>query len=65
MNPIWGHLIGAVIVMLMLAFLGVWIWAWLPRHQKTFARLAQVPMEDPLQGNVGRSNSAGGEGASR
>lgn len=48
MNPLWGHLIGVVIVLLMMVFIGVWIWAWLPRHLRTFDRLAQIPMEDPL-----------------
>jgi cytochrome c oxidase cbb3-type subunit 4 len=48
MNPLWGHVIGAVIVLLMLAFLGIWAWAWLPYHRDAFAKLAQVPMNDPL-----------------
>lgn len=47
MNPVWGHLIGVVIVVLMLAFIGIWIWAWRPRHAKTFDKLAHIPMEDP------------------
>jgi cytochrome c oxidase cbb3-type subunit 4 len=52
MNPLWGHVIGAVIVVLMLAFLGIWAWAWLPYHRDTFAKLAQVPMNDPLDASA-------------
>ena len=47
MNPLWGHLIGVVIVVLMTVFIGIWAWAWLPRHGKVFDRLAQIPMHDP------------------
>ena len=47
MNPLWGHLIGAMIVVLTLVFVGIWIWAWRPRHEAAFLALAQLPMQDP------------------
>jgi cytochrome c oxidase cbb3-type subunit 4 len=46
MNPIWGHLIGVFIVVLMLVFLGIWAWAWLPSHKRSFSALARLPMDD-------------------
>jgi cytochrome c oxidase cbb3-type subunit 4 len=46
MNPVWGHLVGVIIVVLMLIFIGVWIWAWLPFHKKKFDALARIPMHD-------------------
>ncbi|HEX6018979.1 MAG TPA: cbb3-type cytochrome c oxidase subunit 3 [Burkholderiaceae bacterium] len=46
MNPIWGHMVGAFIVVLMIAFIGIWAWAWLPRHKPAFNELARLPMED-------------------
>lgn len=46
MNPIWLDVIGASTLMLMLTFVGIWIWAWNGRHLATFARLARVPMAD-------------------
>ena len=46
MNPIWGHVAGGFIVVMMLTFIGIWIWAWLPRHKRTFGRLSRLPMED-------------------
>ena len=46
MNPIWGPIAGAFIVCMMLAFIGIWIWAWLPYHKRTFSELARLPMED-------------------
>ena len=46
MNPIWGHLIGVGIVLMMLCFIGVWIWAWLPHHRPAFNTLARIPMND-------------------
>jgi len=46
MSPAWGHVIGGVIAALMLVFIGIWIWAWLPYHKNEFARLARIPMHD-------------------
>ncbi|MGH8123631.1 MAG: cbb3-type cytochrome oxidase subunit 3 [Rudaea sp.] len=46
MNPIWGDIAGAFIVFMMLAFIGIWIWAWLPYHKRTFGELSRLPMED-------------------
>lgn len=46
MNPAWGHAIGGITVLLMLAFVGIWVWAWLPRHRRTFDSLSRLPMED-------------------
>lgn len=46
MNPIWGQIAGAVIVLMMLTFIGIWIWAWLPYHKPTFGKLARLPLED-------------------
>ena len=46
MSPIWGHAIGAAIVLMMLVFGGILLWAWLPYHKKAFDALARVPMRD-------------------
>ena len=46
MNPLWGPLVGAVTLAVMLAFLGIWAWAWLPHHKRRFDTLARLPMED-------------------
>jgi cytochrome c oxidase cbb3-type subunit 4 len=46
MSPIWGHAIGVFIILLLLVFSCVWLWAWLPHHKKTFETLAQLPNED-------------------
>ena len=46
MNPLWGHLIGIVTLVLMSVFIGIWAWAWLPFHKRTFDELARLPMED-------------------
>ena len=52
MNPFWGHLTGAITVLLMLVFVGIWIWAWRKRHRSTFKRMAELPMEDKPDGAV-------------
>lgn len=53
MNDIQGHLIGVVIILLIVAFVGVWIWAWLPRHHRVFSRMARVPLEnDSIPGDL-------------
>ena len=46
MNPLWGYLAGIVTLVVMLAFIGIWIWAWLPQHKREFDALATLPMED-------------------
>jgi cytochrome c oxidase cbb3-type subunit 4 len=49
MSPIWGHVAGVVIVLMMLTFIGIWIWAWRKYHKPTFNRMARLPMEDELE----------------
>lgn len=46
MNPVWGHVAGVFIVLMMATFIGIWIWAWLPRHKRAFGDLARLPMQD-------------------
>jgi cytochrome c oxidase cbb3-type subunit 4 len=46
MNPVWGHVAGVFIVLMMTTFIGIWIWAWLPRHKRAFGELARLPMQD-------------------
>lgn len=46
MSPIWGHAVGVFIVLLLLVFSGVWLWAWLPYHKQAFDALARLPMHD-------------------
>lgn len=46
MNPIWGHIAGAFIVLMLISFIGIWIWAWRKYHKPTFNRMAKLPMED-------------------
>lgn len=46
MNPIWGPIAGAFIIVMMLTFIAIWIWAWLPRHKRGFDALARLPLED-------------------
>ncbi len=46
MSPFWGHIAGIVTAVVMLAFVGIWVWAWLPYHKPEFDDLATLPMED-------------------
>jgi len=46
MSPFWGHLAGVFIVVMMIVFLAIWAWAWLPQHKRAFGALAQLPMQD-------------------
>jgi len=48
MHPAWGHLAGALIVLMMITFIGIWIWAWRKYHEKNFNRMAHLPMEDEI-----------------
>ena len=46
MSPVWGYLAGIISVIVMLVFIGIWAWAWLPHHKRTFDALARLPMQD-------------------
>ena len=46
MNPVWGHVAGIFILLMMASFIGIWIWAWNGRHRRTFDALSRVPMQD-------------------
>jgi len=48
MSPFWGHLAGVVTAVAMIAFIGIWIWAWLPTHKTEFDEIATLPMEDEI-----------------
>jgi cytochrome c oxidase cbb3-type subunit IV len=54
MSSAYGHAIGVMIVLLMLTFIAVWIWAWLPFHKATFDALARIPLHDDTLGPVSR-----------
>ena len=43
---VWGHFVGVITVLIMLSFLAIWLWAWLPHHKKEFDALARLPMSD-------------------
>ena len=45
MNPVWGHIAGVFIVLMLVSFIGIWIWAWRKRHKATFDRMARLPLE--------------------
>jgi len=46
MSAAWGHLTGAIIVVMMFTFICIWAWAWSGRHKRAFSRMAELPMED-------------------
>ncbi len=46
LNPIWGHITGVFIGVMMITFIGIWIWAWRKYHKPTFNRMAHLPLED-------------------
>ena len=46
MSPLWGYVAGIVTLVVMVVFIGIWVWAWLPYHKRKFDVLATLPMED-------------------
>ncbi|HET6433868.1 cbb3-type cytochrome c oxidase subunit 3 [Dyella sp.] len=50
MHPAWGHIIGGITVVLMVTFVGIWVWAWRKRHRPVFQAMAGLPMEDAVDG---------------
>ena len=46
MSSAWGHFAGIVTLFLMAIFIGIWVWAWRPRHKNVFDRMSRIPMSD-------------------
>jgi cytochrome c oxidase cbb3-type subunit 4 len=46
MNEFFGHLSGVVTAVLMLAFIGVALWAWSGRRRTTYEAAARLPLEE-------------------
>jgi cytochrome c oxidase cbb3-type subunit 4 len=46
MTPAWGIFAGVVTLVLLLVFLAIWAWAWLPHHKRAFDELAKLPLDD-------------------
>jgi cytochrome c oxidase cbb3-type subunit 4 len=69
MGGYWGHAVGVITLILLIAFLGLWIWAWLPRHKRVFDRMARLPLENDAapppgsgeNGNDSDTRTEGGE----
>ncbi|WEN13924.1 cbb3-type cytochrome c oxidase subunit 3 [Rhodanobacter sp. AS-Z3] len=51
-NPIWGQITGGFILLMMITFIGIWIWAWRKYHKPTFNRMAHLPLEDEPETEV-------------
>ena len=47
---------GAVLVLLILGFLGIWAWAWSRNRKATFEKAAMLPLEED-QGQVPQDKS--------
>jgi cytochrome c oxidase cbb3-type subunit IV len=58
MSPLWGPVAGAMIILMMLSFIGIWIWSWNSRHKPVFDQLAQLPMEDDAHGVAAQEDRA-------
>ncbi len=52
MSPVWGIVAGCINGLLMLLFIGIWVWAWLPRHRRSFDALSRIPMQDEEPGSM-------------
>lgn len=46
MSALWGNLIGVFTVLLLVGFIGIWVWAWRRYHKPVFDRMARLPLED-------------------
>jgi len=46
---VWGQIVGGMILLMLLTFCGIWIWAWHGRHRPAFDALARLPMDEEDQ----------------
>ena len=44
-----GTLSGIVIAILLVLFVGVWVWAYSSRRQEQFSRAARMPLEEDVE----------------
>jgi cbb3-type cytochrome oxidase subunit 3 len=52
---------GAVLVLLILGFLGIWAWAWSKNRASTFRAMSMLPLEED-DGAVPQERGANGNG---
>jgi cbb3-type cytochrome oxidase subunit 3 len=45
-SPISGDIAGFIIVAMLIAFVGTWVWLWNSRHTAKFDAMARLPMSD-------------------
>lgn len=62
MSTTWGHFIGVFIVVMMIGFIGIWIWAWARYHKPDFDRMARLPMQDDAGPTAGTDQSHTSQG---
>lgn len=43
-----GEFTGVITLILLLAFVGGWIWAWSSKRRETFNAAAQLPLEEDM-----------------
>jgi cytochrome c oxidase cbb3-type subunit 4 len=46
MSEFYGHFLGVLTVLIMLSFIGIWVWAWSPHHREKFSELARMPLDE-------------------
>jgi cytochrome c oxidase cbb3-type subunit 4 len=46
MSEFFGHLSGVITAVLMLAFIGIVLWAWSSRRRSAFDAAARLPLEE-------------------
>ena len=39
---------GVMTAILIVLFLGIWVWAWSARNKETFTRMSNLPLEDEI-----------------
>ncbi len=45
---------GAILVAMIIGFLGMWAWAWSKKRKPEFDRAAQLPLEEDVVAHAGR-----------
>jgi cytochrome c oxidase cbb3-type subunit 4 len=46
MNPDMTWVRGAILIAMVIGFLGIWAWAWSKKRKPEFDRMAQLPLEE-------------------
>ena len=54
---------GAILIVLILSFIGLWVWAWSSKRKEAFHEASLLPLEEDGWANLNNEDPDNGEGS--